>query len=92
MGIPVSLKGHQHICPLDKHIGGPIQDGEPMLTVNGIPVALVGHRCECRKESPDIITGGTPLLTVNGIQVALVGSPTAHGGKVIEGDPTLTIG
>jgi uncharacterized Zn-binding protein involved in type VI secretion len=50
MGIPVSLKGHQHICPLDKHIGGPIQDGDPTLTVNGIAVALVGTAVNARKK------------------------------------------
>jgi len=92
MGIPVALTGHQHLCPLDEHIGGPIKDGDPTLTVNGITVALVGHRCECCKESPDIIIQGAAALTVNGIPVAVVGSATAHGGQVIQGDPTLTIG
>ncbi|HCU14388.1 hypothetical protein M988_1024 [Hafnia paralvei ATCC 29927] len=92
MGVPVALKGHQHVCPLPKHVGGPIKEGHPGLTVNGIPVALVGHQCECKTGGPDIIAVGNPLLTVNGIPVAVMGSQTIHGGVVIQGDPGLIIG
>lgn len=44
MGVPVALKGHQHVCPLPKHVGGPIKEGDPGLTVNGIPVAVMGSQ------------------------------------------------
>jgi hypothetical protein len=62
MGVPVALKGHQHVCPLPKHVGGPIKEGHPGLTVNGIPVALVGHKCECKTGGPDIIAVGNPIV------------------------------
>ena len=61
MSIPLALQGHQHNSPQDEYMGEPINEEDRTLTVNGIPVAVVG-------------------------------SATAHGGQVIQGDPTLTIG
>ncbi|AXQ15459.1 MULTISPECIES: PAAR domain-containing protein [Shewanella] len=95
MGTPVALKGHQHICPMfsgnTPHVGGPINQGESALTVNGIPVALTGHKCDCQVGGPDTLVQGHPSLTVNGIAVVLQGASTAHGGKVIQGDAALTV-
>ena len=96
MGIPVSLKGHYHACPMfagnTPHVGGGISEGDQGFTVNGVPVALQGHKCSCKVGGPDTLVQGAPGLTVNGIPVVLQGSATAHGGVVLEGDPAVTVG
>lgn len=95
MAIAVAVKGHQHLCPRvsgnTPHIGGPITQGENALTVNGIPVALKGHKCSCQVGGDDTLVQGNLSLTVNGVAVILQGAATAHGGKVIQGDASLTI-
>jgi uncharacterized Zn-binding protein involved in type VI secretion len=73
------------------HVGGPINQGDGVLTVNGIAVALKGHQCDCQVGGPDTLIQGHPSLTVNGIAVVLQGAATAHGGKVIQGDAALTV-
>lgn len=92
----VALKGHRHICPMVTgnvpHVGGPIIEGDGAFTVNGIPVALQGHRCSCQAGGDDVLIQGCSALTVNGIPVVLKGSATAHGGIVIEGSSALTVG
>jgi uncharacterized Zn-binding protein involved in type VI secretion len=91
----VSLMGHHHTCPavtvFVPHVGGPIASGNPSLTVNGIPVALVGDTCICAAGGPDTIISGSSMLTVNGIPVAKVGSTTSHGGMIVQGDSGLTV-
>jgi uncharacterized Zn-binding protein involved in type VI secretion len=91
----ISLVGHHHTCPAKTgktpHVGGPIVSGNSALTVNGIPVALVGDSCTCAAGGPDVIVSGTSALTINGIPAAKVGSSTAHGGKVVQGDGALTV-
>jgi len=91
----ISLIGHYHSCPAysgkTPHKGGPILTGNSACTVNGIPVATVGSQCACEAGGPDTITTGSPALTINGIPVAIQGSATAHGGVVVQGDPSLTI-
>ncbi|MCA0913203.1 MULTISPECIES: PAAR domain-containing protein [Marinobacter] len=95
MGIPVSLKGHYHMCPMfsgnTPHVGGGIAEGDGAFTVNGTPVALQGHKCNCKVGGPDTLSQGAPGLTVNGVPVVLQGSATAHGGVVLEGDPAVTV-
>lgn len=96
MGIPVSLKGHNHVCPMfagnTPHVGGGISEGDQGFTVNGVPVALQGHKCSCKVGGPDTLVQGASGLTVNGASVVLQGSTTAHGGVVLEGDPAVTVG
>lgn len=96
MGIPVSLKGHFHACPMfagnTPHVGGGISEGDQGFIVNGVPVALQGHKCSCKVGGPDTLVQGASGLTVNGTPVVLQGSTTAHGGVVLEGDPAVTVG
>jgi uncharacterized Zn-binding protein involved in type VI secretion len=91
----IALKGHHHTCPAScgskAHEGGSIKVGHDILKVNGVPVALVGDTCECSCAT-DTIIEGSALLTINGVPVALKGSKTAHGGVIVEGDDSLTIG
>lgn len=50
MGKPVCLLGNMHLCPKVEpgpvpHVGGPIIDaGQNLVTVNGIPMAVVGEK------------------------------------------------
>lgn len=96
MATPVALKGHYHECPVvsgkARHVGGKISQGDSALTVNGVPIALVGHTTDCEVGGPDTITQGASGFTVNGIAVALQGSATAHGGQIVEGDAGVTVG
>lgn len=95
MATPVALKGHQHLCPMvtgkTPHVGGAINQGDSAFTVNGVPIALVGHGCDCQIAGPDAITQGASGFTVNGVAVALQGSATAHGGSVVQGDASVTV-
>lgn len=95
MSTPVALKGHHHACPMvsgnTPHVGGPIQEGSDALTVNGVPVALKGHKCQCQVGGPDTLSQGHSGLTVDGTPVVLQGGSTAHGGVVTQGDGALTV-
>ena len=90
----IALKGHKHTCPSvcgsTPHVGGPIIEGHDIVKINGVPVALVGHKCDCSCAT-DIIITGSSTFTINGIPVAIKGSKTEHGGVIIEGDDTLII-
>lgn len=87
----VSLKGHNHVCPMVEpgpkpHVGGPVEDaGQDFVTVGGIPVAIVGGTCICQAGGPDPIAGGSSVLFIEGKAVARIGDPTGHGGRVVEG-------
>lgn len=91
----VALVGHNHVCPAycgkRPHVGGPIISGNASCTINGVPVALVGDQCSCACGGPDTIITGSASFTINGIPVATTDSVTAHGGKIVQGDPSLTI-
>jgi len=91
----IALKGDNHTCPDScgsvPHVGGSIIEGSELVKVNGVPVALVGDKCQCSCSTDTIITG-SPLLTINGIQVAIDGSQTEHGGVVVAQDQSITIG
>ncbi|XHN80523.1 hypothetical protein O1Q80_00122 [Lonepinella sp. MS14435] len=85
----IALHGHKSTCP--KHTSGNIMvESTNRPTINGVPVAIVGDKCQCGN-SVDIITIGSSLFTINGIPVAITGSSTKHGGVIVEGDDSLTI-
>lgn len=90
----IALVGHHHTCPkyqgTSPHSGGSVLAGNSACTVNGVPVALVGDTCACEVGGPDPIVSGASMFTINGIPVAIEGSSTAHGGKIVEGDGSLT--
>lgn len=92
----VSLVGHHHTCPKKElgpvpHVGGSINSGQALCTVNGLAVAVVGDTCTCQVGGPDTIVSGHSALTINGKPIAIVGSATAHGGIVVEGIDGLTV-
>ncbi len=90
MSSHVSLKGHNHLCPMVEpgpkpHVGGPISQTQTLVTVEGVPVAVVGDTCTCMVGGPDTISGGSLIVFIEGKAVARIGDPTAHGGRIVEG-------
>jgi len=41
---------------------------------------------------PDIISMGSPTVIIGGMMAARLGDPTAHGGVIVLGMPTVMIG
>jgi len=85
-----------HICPLITvlvpHVGGPIlPPGVPTVTIGGMPAATVNSLCVC-VGPPDSILLGSATVTIGGQPAARIGDLTAHGGVIVTGCPTVTIG
>jgi uncharacterized Zn-binding protein involved in type VI secretion len=94
MGKPIALVGHHHICPAAEpgpkpHVGGPIaQPQQSFVRFNGVPVAVRGDKCVCIGPF-DTITGGSGLVRINGRPVARIDDATAHGGRIVQGVPSI---
>jgi hypothetical protein len=41
---------------------------------------------------PDVIAMGSPTVLIGNLMAARVGDPTAHGGSIVVGCPTVDIG
>ena len=46
-GIAVARKGDACLCPINGHSPCVIAEGDPMVLVDGIPVAFQGHKTSC---------------------------------------------
>jgi len=85
-----------HVCPMvtgsTPHIGGPIlPPGSPTVLIGGLPAARVGDMATCTGP-PDSIISGSATVLIEGMPAARMGDPTAHGGTIIAGEPTVIIG
>lgn len=88
-----------HECPMVTpglppipHVGGPIAGpGVPSVLIGNIPAAVVGDNCICNGP-PDSIIGGSSTVLIGGKPAARMGDPTAHGGTIALGCPTVLIG
>jgi uncharacterized Zn-binding protein involved in type VI secretion len=88
-----------HICPMVTpgvppipHVGGLITGpGCPTVLIGGQPAACVGDIAICVGPPDSIIQGSTTVL-FGGRPAARMGDPTAHGGTVLVGLPTVLIG
>ena len=84
--------GDNHTCPKPKHVGGPILPPcSPTVTVDGRPAARVGDKASCNGP-PDTIAEGSPTVFIDHMQAARLGDRTAHGGVIVTGSATVTIG
>ncbi|WP_127956782.1 PAAR domain-containing protein [Serratia microhaemolytica] len=64
--------------------GGEVLEGCDDIQVEGIPVALIGHRVSCpRCEGTFLIEAGGATLQVNGRPVALEGMHTSCGAQLL---------
>jgi uncharacterized Zn-binding protein involved in type VI secretion len=96
MGMPAARVTDMHACPmltvLVPHVGGPIlpPGGIPVL-IGSLPAARVTDMATC-VGPPDVIILGSFTVLIRGLPAARLGDPTAHGGVIILGMPTVLIG
>jgi uncharacterized Zn-binding protein involved in type VI secretion len=93
---PAARVGDLHTCPmvtvLVPHVGGPIlPPGCPTVLIGGLPAARVTDMCTC-VGPPDVILMGSPTVLIGYMMAARMGDPTAHGGVITLGCPTVMIG
>ncbi len=93
---PAARLTDMHTCPmvtvLVPHVGGPITaPGAPTVLIGGLPAATVSNLCTC-VGPPDTIAMGAPTVMIGGLPAARMGDPTAHGGVIMGGCPTVIIG
>jgi uncharacterized Zn-binding protein involved in type VI secretion len=93
---PAARLGDNHVCPAQTpgtppipHVGGPISGPcAPNVLIGGSPAAVVGDMCVC-VGPPDTIAQGSSKVMINNKPAARLGDPTAHGGKIVVGFPTV---
>jgi len=96
---PAARVGDMHVCPMVTpgvppipHVGGPIlPPGCPTVLIGGQPAARATDMCTC-VGPPDIIAMGSPTVLIGYLMAARMGDPTAHGGSIVLGLPTVLIG
>jgi uncharacterized Zn-binding protein involved in type VI secretion len=84
-----------HTCPMVTgvvpHVGGPIlPPGGMTVLIAGMPAARMGDMCTCVGPPDTIIMGSTKVM-IKGQPAARMGDPTAHGGVIVMGAPTVNI-
>jgi uncharacterized Zn-binding protein involved in type VI secretion len=84
-----------HTCPMADgpvpHVGGPIATGCETVLIGGLVAARMGDPATC-EGPPDTIAMGSETVFIGGQPAARVGDPTVHGGVIVEGCLTVTIG
>lgn len=96
---PAARITDMHACPMQTpgippvpHVGGPvIGPGSPTVLIGKIPAAVLGDSCVCTGP-PDTIVKGSATVLIEGKPAARMGDPTAHGGNIVAGCPTVIIG
>lgn len=95
MGKPIAILGAYHTCPASTgrtpHVGGPVLASSSNVFIGGMPAALQGDKLVC-SGPPDTVTGGSASVFINGKAVARMGDETAHGGRIVVGNPTVLVG
>ena len=96
MGQMAARVGDMHVCPMVSgtvpHVGGPVLPaGCPTVKIGGMPAARVGDMATC-SGPPDSIISGSGTVLIGGMAAARLGDSTAHGGSIVVGCPTVTIG
>jgi uncharacterized Zn-binding protein involved in type VI secretion len=96
MTMPAARLTDLHVCPLVTvvvpHVGGPIVGpGCPTVLIGDMPAARMTDVLTC-VGPPDMIAMGSPTVLIGGLMAARVLDPTAHGGVITLGWPTVLIG
>ncbi len=99
MSKPAARITDMHVCPMVTpglpsvpHVGGPVLGpGMPTVLIGGVPAAVLGDMCTC-VGPPDTILMGSLTVMIGGKPAARLGDPTAHGGTITVGCPTVLIG
>ncbi|MFK7971332.1 MAG: PAAR domain-containing protein [Bacteroidia bacterium] len=93
---PAARITDMHTCPMTTgpvpHVGGPIiGPGAPTVLIGGMPAAVMGDMVTC-VGPPDSLIMGSATVLIEGKPAVRMGDPTAHGGSVVLGLPTVDIG
>ncbi len=99
MPMPAARITDMHVCPMVTpglppipHVGGPVvSPGAPTVLIAALPAAAMGSTCVC-VGPPDAIIMGSPTVLVSGRPLARMLDPTAHGGMIVAGAPTVMVG
>jgi len=97
--MPAARITDMHVCPMVTpglppipHVGGPVvSPGAPTVLIAALPAAAIGSMCVC-VGPPDAVIMGSPTVLVSGIPLARMLDPTAHGGMIVAGAPTVMVG
>jgi uncharacterized Zn-binding protein involved in type VI secretion len=87
------------MCPMQipgsppvPHVGGPVSGpGCATVMIGGMPAAVIGDMAVCTGPPDSLVMGSTTVL-IGGKPAVRMGDPTAHGGTVAAGCPTVMIG
>lgn len=86
---PASRVTDMHVCPSKR---GPVRPkGCETVLIGGFPAARHGDHLVCGA-GDDLISHGEPSVLIGGAMAARIGDPTAGGGKLVRGEPTVLIG
>jgi uncharacterized Zn-binding protein involved in type VI secretion len=93
---PAARTSDNHTCPMVTlqvpHVGGPIAPPCcPSVLIGNMPAARLTDRLICMG-SLDVIIRGSASVFVGGLPAARLGDPTAHGGVIATGLPSVSIG
>jgi len=93
---PAARVGDMHVCSLVTalvpHVGGPaLPPGAPTVMIGGMAAVCVGDMLTCTGP-PDSVAKGSATVQIGGKAAARMGDTTSHGGSIILGCPTVTIG
>ena len=99
MGFPAARISDMHTCPLltpglppIPHVGGPVAGpGAPTVLIGKLPAAVVGDIVTC-VGPPDSLVKGSATVLICGKPAVRITDPTAHGGMILIGCPTVLIG
>ena len=88
-----------HVCPMVTpgvppvpHVGGPITGpGCATVLIGSMAASVVGDMVVC-VGPPDTVAMGSTTVLIGGVAAARMGDPTAHGGSITLGCPTVIIG
>jgi uncharacterized Zn-binding protein involved in type VI secretion len=90
---PAARKGDNHgACP-GIHVGGAIQGPcAKKVYIGKKKAARVTDKAKCQCGGPDPIVKGSRTVLIENKMAARIDDPTAHGGKIVQGEPTVIIG
>jgi uncharacterized Zn-binding protein involved in type VI secretion len=96
---PAARLADMHTCPMVTpglppipHVGGPIAGpGVPTVLIGNLPAAVLGDVAVCAGP-PDTVIRGSTTVMIGGKPAARLGDPTAHGGAIASGWPTVLFG
>ncbi len=84
-----------HFCPARTHkiwhVGGPIITAEASVTIGYRPAARLTDRAVCIGPI-DTIVAGSATVRIGFRPAARLGDRCAHGGFIVEGEPSVLVG